>query len=76
MAESSMTNQMTNQVMGKSTVLQKRFLRPDEVAAILSVSRWTIYRWIGEGRLEAVKIGKGSVRVLKESLDGLLASRM
>lgn len=40
--------------------MNKHLLRVDEAATLLSVSRWTIYRWVQEGRLEATKVGKGS----------------
>jgi excisionase family DNA binding protein len=35
----------------------EKFYTPEEVAANLKVSRKTIYNWIQEGRLKAVKIG-------------------
>ncbi|WP_447984735.1 helix-turn-helix domain-containing protein [Nitrospira sp. Nam74] len=42
-------------------------LRVSEAAALLNVSRWTVYRWIEEGRLKATKIGKSSLRVFHDS---------
>ncbi|MBI2882863.1 MAG: helix-turn-helix domain-containing protein [Candidatus Methylomirabilis oxyfera] len=36
---------------------QKRYYRPDEVAAILRVSLATVYRRIEDGTLPAVQIG-------------------
>ena len=47
-------------------------LRVGEAAEALNVSRWTIYRWIDEGRLEATKIGKGSVRIFRASIANLI----
>jgi excisionase family DNA binding protein len=47
-------------------------LRVQEAAALLKVSKWTVYRWIEEGRLRATKIGRGSLRVFRESLVGLV----
>lgn len=47
-------------------------LRVHEAARLLKVSKWTVYRWIEEGRLDATKIGRGSVRVFRASLDGLI----
>ena len=47
-------------------------LRVNEAAQCLSVSRWTIYRWVEEGRLRGTKIGKGSMRILRESIVGLI----
>ncbi len=50
---------------------QKRFFRPDEVAAILALSRRTIYRMIRDGRLPGVKWGAGPWRIPRESLASL-----
>jgi excisionase family DNA binding protein len=47
-------------------------LRIQEAAKLLKVSKWTIYRWIEEGRLHATKIGRGSLRVFQASVDGLI----
>jgi len=43
------------------------YLTPLEVAEILKVSRITVYRWIKDGKLKAVKPG-GVVRIRKEDL--------
>lgn len=51
---------------------EKMLLRVGEAAALLSVSRWTIYRWMEEGRLRGTKIGKGSVRIFRDSIMGLI----
>ena len=45
--------------------------RLDEVAAILQVSRGTLYNWIREGRLTARKMGGGTF-VLRSDFDALL----
>ncbi len=50
---------------------QKRFFRPDEVAAILALSRRTVYRMIRDGRLAGVKWGSGPWRIPRESLTAL-----
>lgn len=47
-------------------------LRIQETAKLLKVSKWTIYRWIEEGRLNATKIGRGSLRVFQASVSGLI----
>jgi excisionase family DNA binding protein len=52
--------------------MQKNLLRPDEAAHALNVSRWTIYRWVKEGRLEATKVGKGSLRIFERSIHRLI----
>ncbi len=51
----------------------KRFYRPDEVAALLDLSRRTIYRMIQDGRLHGVKWGSGPWRIPRESLTGLFS---
>ncbi len=50
----------------------KRFFRPDEVAAILALSRRTVYRMIRDGRLPGVKLGAGPWRIPRASLEVLL----
>ncbi|MCZ7624890.1 MAG: DNA-binding protein [Candidatus Methylomirabilota bacterium] len=52
--------------------MNKCLLRVDEAATLLSVSRWTIYRWVQEGRLEATKVGKGSLRIFQTSVAELI----
>ncbi len=47
-------------------------LRVQEAARLLKVSTWTIYRWIEEGRLEATKIGRGSLRIFRVSVESLI----
>lgn len=54
-------------------VLEKTLLRVGEAAEVLSVSRWTIYRWVEEGRLRGTKVGKGSLRIFRESVLDLIA---
>lgn len=53
-------------------VIDKRLLRVDEAAILLSVSRWTIYHWVQKGRLEATKVGKGSLRIFQASVNALI----
>ncbi len=52
--------------------MNKQLLRVGEAADVLAVSRWTIYRWVEEGRLEGTKIGRGSLRVFRASLEKLV----
>ncbi|MCS6319928.1 MAG: helix-turn-helix domain-containing protein [Nitrospira sp.] len=52
--------------------MNKQLLQVGEAADVLAVSRWTIYRWVEEGRLEGTKIGRGSLRVFRTSLDRLV----
>lgn len=52
--------------------MEKTLLRVGEAADLLSVSRWTIYRWVEEGRLRGTKIGKGSLRIFRQSIVDLI----
>lgn len=52
--------------------MNKPLLRVEEAAEALAVSRWTIYRWVEQGRLEGTKIGRGSLRVFTRSIDKLV----
>ncbi|MGE3979301.1 MAG: helix-turn-helix domain-containing protein [Nitrospira sp.] len=52
--------------------MNKSLLRVDEAAECLSVSRWTIYRWVEEGKLRGAKIGKSSLRIFNESVQHLI----
>jgi excisionase family DNA binding protein len=52
--------------------MNKQLLRVNEAAVVLNVSRWTVYRWVEEGKLEGTKIGKGSLRIFHESITGLI----
>lgn len=49
-----------------------KLLTVEEVADRLRVSRFTVYRWIKKGILEAIKID-GAVRVEEEAYEKLLA---
>ena len=51
---------------------KKRCFRPDEAAAILVLSRRTVYRMIRDGRITGVKWGRGPWRIPRESLTNLL----
>ncbi|MCC6141532.1 MAG: helix-turn-helix domain-containing protein [Nitrospira sp.] len=52
--------------------MSKSLLRVEEAAEALAVSRWTIYRWVEQGRLEGTKIGRGSLRVFTHSIEKLV----
>jgi excisionase family DNA binding protein len=58
--------------LNKEIAMNKQLLRVGEAADVLAVSRWTIYRWVEEGRLEGTKIGRGSLRVFRTSLERLV----
>jgi len=46
-----------------NTLPDKKYLRPDEVAAFWSVSVKTIYRWVDMGIIDGVKIKGGTLRI-------------
>jgi excisionase family DNA binding protein len=52
--------------------MDKSLLRVDEVAELLQVSRWTVYRWVEEGKLRGTKLGKSSLRIFQSSVAGLI----
>jgi len=57
------------------TLPDKELLRPDEVASYLSLSVKTIYGWIAEGKLNAVKIGPSqSIRITREAVKNIIQS--
>ena|SRR3990172_4482370 len=46
-------------------------LTPEEIAAYLKVRKETVYRYIREGRIEAIRLGR-AYRIPRESLDMFL----
>jgi excisionase family DNA binding protein len=48
-----------------------KFYTPDELAALLKVTRQAIYNWIQQGHIEAVRIGR-TVRIPGEEVERLL----
>jgi excisionase family DNA binding protein len=52
-----------------------RMWTPHELAEYFKVDLRTIYRWIREGKLEAIKLGGGSLRISQEQLDQFLEAR-
>ena len=47
------------------------FYTPDELAALLKVTRQAIYNWIQQGRIAAVRIGR-TVRIPGDEVERLL----
>ena len=48
-----------------------RLLSPKQFAERLSLSRWTVYGWISEGRIKSVKIGR-LVRIPQSEVDRIV----
>jgi excisionase family DNA binding protein len=48
-------------------------LRPSEVAAYFGMSVKTIYGWVAEGKIKAVKVGPdGAIRITKEGVESMI----
>lgn len=47
-------------------------LTTSEVAKLLGVTRGTIWRWVRDGRLPAVTLPTGTLRVRREDVERLL----
>ena len=59
--------------MKRGAPVVRKFLKVQEVATLLAVSRATVYRLVDEGRLERVWVGT-SIRVPAPSLEAYLAA--
>ena len=46
-------------------------LSPKEFADRLSISRWTVYAWISEGRIKSVKVSR-LVRIPESEVDRIV----
>jgi excisionase family DNA binding protein len=49
-------------------------LTPDEVASYLRISRQSVYNWIDCGRLDAVKMPNGGLRIQKQNVIEILTT--
>lgn len=58
--------------LSREKTMNKPLVRVEEAAELLAVSRWTIYRWVEQGRLEGTKIGCRSLRVFTRSIEKLV----
>lgn len=56
----------------KDTVSQsidgKEMLSVHQAKELLGISRWSVYKWIDRGWLEAVKLRNGTFRISKDSV--------
>jgi excisionase family DNA binding protein len=50
----------------------ERLYRVQEAAEILCCSKWTIYKWLSEGKLQRTCIGGGRVVVRESEIQRLL----
>ena len=51
-------------------VSQKEFLSIDETCQLIGASRWTIYRLIDNGKLQAAKVGSRTI-IKRQSIDNI-----
>ncbi len=52
-----------------TTLPDKELLRPDEVAAYYSVNVRTVRGWVATGKLEAIKIAGGVLRIPRTAIN-------
>jgi len=54
-----------------NTESTERLLSPQKFADRLSISRWTVYAWLQEGRIKSVKLGR-LVRIPESEVERLV----
>jgi len=57
--------------MKDTEISQERLLSPQQFADRLSISRWTVYAWLQEGRIKSVKIGR-LVRIPESEVERII----
>ncbi|MFQ5580779.1 MAG: excisionase family DNA-binding protein [Nitrospiria bacterium] len=55
--------------------MREKLLKAGECAKILNVSKWTVYRWVEEGKLRATKLGPGVLRIFENSVKELVENK-
>lgn len=58
--------------MAPTATIPRRLVSLPEAAAILAVSPKTVRRYIAAGDLDAVRLGRRTIRIKTESLDRLI----
>ena len=51
---------------------EEEYVKPTDIAKLLKVSRFTIYKWIREGRMQGVRFGDEVLRVPRSSFDAFM----
>lgn len=59
----------------KPNLLNEKFVKIDEVAKLLNVTRQTIHRYIKRGLLTSVKLGNRSTRIPTEDVKKFIESK-
>ena len=62
--------------MKEGKIPEKTFLRPDEVAEILEISRRSVYRLIKQGELMAMRVGDRPLRIPRKELRDYIAETL
>jgi excisionase family DNA binding protein len=57
--------------MSETPAVKKQMVSPAEAAAMWSVDRETILRWIRDGKLPAVRLSRRVIRIRVADLDAL-----
>ena len=52
--------------------MAETYLKVSEVAERLNVTKQSVYNWINDGRLKAVKVAGKTVRITESSVDALI----
>jgi len=52
-------------------VSREKLISPQEFADRLSISRWTVYAWLQEGKIVAIKLGR-LVRIPESELERII----
>lgn len=60
----------TERISYNPTISQKEFLSIEETCQLINASRWTIYRMIEKGALQAAKLGR-ITRIPRSSINNL-----
>ena len=55
--------------------MPEKLLRPEEVAEVLQISRRTVVRWLKEGKLKGVRVGR-LWRVREKDLEAFLRGEL
>ena len=58
--------------MSEEQTAEQELLTTQEVADQLRVERQTVYRWIESGRIEAIKLRGGTIRIRQSEINRLL----
>ena len=66
---------MAGEVTPRASWMQVNLLTIPEVAQWAKVSTKTVYRWIDEGRIEAIRFGNRTCRIPEPSIKKLLTDQ-